>query len=80
MKKLALTFAGLLALTACASQEQLIAGARDKCSAIGYEAERERVPTLQCVERQFNRAEDRQGGPATSIAAGVAVVAIGSSL
>lgn len=62
MTKVLLTIPVLCVVAACSTPEETLKYAQDKCTFIGYDITRERVPTLNCVERQYDRKEDKSNG------------------
>ncbi|MDC0657081.1 hypothetical protein N6L27_03630 [Leisingera sp. SS27] len=65
----------LITVAACATPEQSKEFAQSRCAFIGYEMERERVPTLQCVERKFDQHQARGRAVATGLTVGLTTAA-----
>ena len=68
------------ALGACATPEQSLKVAQDTCAFIGYDMNRERVPTLQCTERKYDQHQARGKGSATGLAIGLVTVAVAGAM
>ena len=47
-------------MAACEAPETMVANAKEECATIGYDIERERVPTLQCTERGYRITKANQ--------------------
>ena len=75
MKHLILMTVTGLSLAACASPEASLQHGKDRCDLIGYDIARERVPTLQCIERGYDIHQQRWNGETmiagATVAAGV---------
>ena len=70
----------LLLLSACSSPEEMVEDAQAECSIIGYNINKERVPTLQCTERGYREIKSSQINPVQSVLIGVAVAAAASNV
>lgn len=66
-----------IALSGCMAPEELVEYAREECNMIGYDIQRERVPTLQCVERGYRSGKAAQRFPVGTVlnAASLGVIA-----
>lgn len=70
----------LATLGACATPQESLEHAQNRCEFIGYDIERERVPTLQCTERKFDAHQGRGRSTVTGIVVGVATVATAGAI
>ena len=69
-----------LLVSACDTPQEILAQAQSECSFIGYDIDKERVPTLQCTERGYRSRSANQGATATNVGVGVATVVIAKEL
>ena len=66
-------------ISSSATQESLKV-AQDTCEFIGYDINRERVPTLQCTERKYDQHQARGKNVVTGVAIGLATVAASGAM
>ena len=66
-------------ISSSAPQESLKV-AQDTCEFIGYDINRERVPTLQCTERKYDQHQARGKNVVTGVAIGLATVAASGAM
>ena len=71
---------GATTLSACATPDQSLEFAQDRCAFIGYDIERERVPTLQCTERKFDQHQAQGRAVINGVTVGLVTVAAGVAI
>jgi len=73
-------FSAATTLSACSTPGESLKFAQDRCAYIGYDIERERVPTLQCTERKFDQHQAQGRAIVNGVTVGLITVAAGVAI